>query len=94
MPVLINPTVFSTISNIRFSGTPFDCCFIPLFFLQTLKRSCSSSRGAVGKWETRQRFPSTAIFSTASSGRRCGRPQTIMFAAAEYGPGDACQFVG
>jgi hypothetical protein len=57
VPVLINPTVFSTIPNIRFSGTPFDCCFIPLFFLQTLKRDrVSNSRGAMGKWETRSVF--------------------------------------
>jgi len=63
VPVLINPTVFSTISNIRFSGTPFDCCFIPLFFLQTLKRNCvSSSRRAVGKWETRSVFQAQRSF--------------------------------
>ena len=63
VPVLINPTVFSTIPNIRFSGTPFDCSFILLFFLQTLDRNLVvSRRGAVGKWETRSVFQALRSF--------------------------------
>jgi hypothetical protein len=59
VPVLINPAVVSTIIDIRFSGTPFDCCFIPLFFLQTLKENLVGGGGKVGN---AQRFPSTASF--------------------------------
>ena len=67
VPVLINPTVFSTIPDIRFSGTPFDCSFIPLFFLQTLKRA--QSLVAVVRWESGKRaaFSKRSDFSTAQA---------------------------
>jgi hypothetical protein len=39
VPVLINPSVLSTIPNIRFSGAPFDCCFISVVLLADPERN-------------------------------------------------------
>jgi hypothetical protein len=65
VPVLINRSVISTLINIRFSGTLFDCCFIPSSFSADFEENFVWQLSSGGKVGNASAFSKRSVFSTA-----------------------------